>query len=176
LNVLFLSSSIYSWIFCSPSMKRLPNLHVFFFVIYHSFIRFWHQVNDKSAITKTFYFSDFNQAWSFMSRTALLAERMDHHPEWFNVYNRVEVTLTTHDCNGVSDKVCLGMKHTCRYSVVDRFLFLGGWRESLVVSDVLSRSWLHVPSRILKWQKPWRNMPLPSCPPLRTMQPSLVLE
>ncbi|KAG7354757.1 pterin 4 alpha carbinolamine dehydratase family protein [Nitzschia inconspicua] len=64
----------------------------------------WEKVNGKSAITKTFYFADFNQAWSFMSRTALLAEKMDHHPEWFNVYNRVEITLTTHDCDGVSEK------------------------------------------------------------------------
>jgi len=64
----------------------------------------WSEVDGKDAITKTFEFSDFSQAWSFMSRTALLAEKMDHHPEWFNVYNRVEVTLTTHECNGLSKK------------------------------------------------------------------------
>ena len=56
-------------------------------------------------MTKIFEFSDFNQAWSFMSRAALLAERMDHHPEWTNVYGRVDVTLTTHECNGISEKV-----------------------------------------------------------------------
>ena len=45
---------------------------------------------------------NFNQAWGFMSRIALKADKMDHHPEWFNVYNRVEVTLSTHDCGGLS--------------------------------------------------------------------------
>ena len=64
----------------------------------------WTEVEDRNAITKTFEFADFSQAWSFMSRTALLAEKMDHHPEWFNVYSTLTVTLTTHDCDGVSDK------------------------------------------------------------------------
>jgi 4a-hydroxytetrahydrobiopterin dehydratase len=62
------------------------------------------RTNPKDSITKTFTFKDFVQAWGFMSRVALVAEKMDHHPEWFNVYNRVEVTLTTHDCGGVSEK------------------------------------------------------------------------
>eukprot|EP00638_Chattonella_subsalsa_P011084 CAMPEP_0117793110 /NCGR_PEP_ID=MMETSP0948-20121206/9854_1 /TAXON_ID=44440 /ORGANISM="Chattonella subsalsa, Strain CCMP2191" /LENGTH=99 /DNA_ID=CAMNT_0005623485 /DNA_START=154 /DNA_END=453 /DNA_ORIENTATION=+ len=66
--------------------------------------RGWTQMENRDALNKIFMFEDFNGAWSFMSRTALLAEKMDHHPEWFNVYNKVEVTLTTHDCGGVSKK------------------------------------------------------------------------
>jgi len=57
---------------------------------------------DRDAISKTFKFSDFKAAFGFMSSCALKAEQMDHHPEWFNVYNRVEVTLTTHDADGVT--------------------------------------------------------------------------
>ena len=73
----------------------------------------WKVNSDETKITKTFEFTDFNQAWGFMSRCALLAEKLDHHPEWFNVYNRVEVTLTTHDCGGLSDKVSsLGLEWT----------------------------------------------------------------
>jgi len=64
----------------------------------------WKLVNDRDAITRTFTFLDFNEAFGFMSRVALLAERMDHHPEWFNVWNRVEVTLTTHDAKGLSER------------------------------------------------------------------------
>lgn len=64
----------------------------------------WKDVVGRDAIQRTFTFADFNTAFGFMSRVALLAEKMDHHPEWFNVYNRVEVTLATHDCNGVSER------------------------------------------------------------------------
>ena len=63
----------------------------------------WTRLDDKEAIQKTFKFKDFNEAWGFMSRVAVLAEKMDHHPEWFNVYNRVEVTLNTHDVGGLSE-------------------------------------------------------------------------
>ncbi len=62
----------------------------------------WAYDVDAKAITKTFMFSDFSEAWGFMNRAALLAEKMDHHPEWFNVYNRVEVKMTTHDAGGVT--------------------------------------------------------------------------
>jgi 4a-hydroxytetrahydrobiopterin dehydratase len=58
---------------------------------------------ERDAICRTFRFSDFTAAFGFMTRTALMAEKLDHHPEWFNVYNRVEVTLTTHDADGVTD-------------------------------------------------------------------------
>lgn len=64
----------------------------------------WHLAENRDAITRSFKFRNFNEAWGFMNRVALLAEQQDHHPEWFNVYNRVEVTLTTHDSGGVSDK------------------------------------------------------------------------
>lgn len=59
---------------------------------------------DRDAIQKSFKFKDFNQAFGFMSRIALQAEKMDHHPEWFNVYNRVDVTLSTHECQGLSTR------------------------------------------------------------------------
>ena len=58
---------------------------------------------DRDAIQKTYKFADFKTAFGFMSSAALKAEQMDHHPEWFNVYNRVEVTLTTHDADGVTE-------------------------------------------------------------------------
>ena len=57
----------------------------------------------RDAIIRTYRFSDFTAAFGFMTRTALMAEKLDHHPEWFNVYNRVDVTLTTHDANGVTE-------------------------------------------------------------------------
>lgn len=57
----------------------------------------WELAREGKAITRTFQFKDFSEAWGFMSRVALLAEAQDHHPEWFNVYAKVEMTLTTHD-------------------------------------------------------------------------------
>ncbi|WP_421739701.1 4a-hydroxytetrahydrobiopterin dehydratase [Caulobacter sp.] len=63
----------------------------------------WTAAPDKDAIVKTFGFADFNAAFGFMTRVALMADKLDHHPEWFNVYNRVEVLLTTHDADGVTE-------------------------------------------------------------------------
>jgi len=62
----------------------------------------WSEVKDRDAITKKFVFADFNQAFGFMARVALMAEKLDHHPEWFNVYKNVEVTLSTHDAGGLT--------------------------------------------------------------------------
>ena len=64
----------------------------------------WSEIAERDAIRKTFTFRDFNAAWGFMTRVALVAEKMDHHPEWFNVYNRVEITLATHDAGGVTER------------------------------------------------------------------------
>ena len=71
------------------ALKRLPD---------------WQLARDREAIRREFQFVDFDAAFAFMTRTALLAAKMDHHPEWFNVYNKVEVTLATHDDNGVTQK------------------------------------------------------------------------
>ncbi len=71
------------------ALKRLP---------------YWSIAKDREAIARSFRFVDFDAAFAFMTRTALLASRMDHHPEWFNVYNKVDVTLATHDANGVTQK------------------------------------------------------------------------
>jgi 4a-hydroxytetrahydrobiopterin dehydratase len=64
----------------------------------------WSEVTGRDAITKKFVFADFNQAFGFMTRAALVAEKMDHHPEWFNVYKTVEVTLSTHDAGGLTER------------------------------------------------------------------------
>jgi 4a-hydroxytetrahydrobiopterin dehydratase len=64
----------------------------------------WKEVPGRDAIRRSFKFADFNQAWGFMTRVALAAEKADHHPEWSNVYSKVEIVLSTHDAGGVSDK------------------------------------------------------------------------
>ncbi len=64
----------------------------------------WRLSEGKDAIERTFKFSDFSEAWGFMNRVALIAETQEHHPEWSNVYNTVEITLTTHDADGLSQR------------------------------------------------------------------------
>jgi 4a-hydroxytetrahydrobiopterin dehydratase len=71
------------------ALKRLPD---------------WELAREREAIRRRFTFVDFDAAFAFMTRVALLAARMDHHPEWSNVYNRVDVTLATHDAGGVTQK------------------------------------------------------------------------
>lgn len=64
----------------------------------------WSEVSGRDAITRKFVFADFNEAFGFMTRTALVAEKLDHHPEWFNVYKTVDVTLSTHDAGGLTER------------------------------------------------------------------------
>jgi 4a-hydroxytetrahydrobiopterin dehydratase len=64
----------------------------------------WQALSGREAIAKRYTFADFNAAFGFMTRVALMAEKMDHHPEWSNVYNRVEITLSSHDAGGVTDR------------------------------------------------------------------------
>jgi 4a-hydroxytetrahydrobiopterin dehydratase len=68
-----------------------------------SSLKGWSDVEGRDAIRKTFKFKDFNQAFGFMARVALIAEKMDHHPEWSNVYNRIDVTLATHSAGGLTE-------------------------------------------------------------------------
>ncbi|MGI9416652.1 MAG: 4a-hydroxytetrahydrobiopterin dehydratase [Geminicoccaceae bacterium] len=77
----------------------------------------WSAQAERDALSKTFTFKNFNQAFGFMTRSALLAEKMDHHPEWFNVYKTVEVTLTTHDAGGVTELDLRMAKAMDRYAV-----------------------------------------------------------
>jgi 4a-hydroxytetrahydrobiopterin dehydratase len=64
----------------------------------------WKEVPGRDAIQRSLAFADFNHAWGFMTRVALAAEKADHHPEWSNVYNKVEIVLSTHDAGGLSEK------------------------------------------------------------------------
>ncbi len=64
----------------------------------------WSEVTGRDAITRKFVFADFNEAFGFMTRAALVAEKLDHHPEWFNVYKTVDVTLSTHDAGGLTER------------------------------------------------------------------------
>jgi 4a-hydroxytetrahydrobiopterin dehydratase len=63
----------------------------------------WSEVKDRDAIAKKFVFKNFSEAFGFMTRAALVAEKLDHHPEWFNVYKTVDVTLSTHDAGGLTE-------------------------------------------------------------------------
>lgn len=67
-------------------------------------LKHWKKAKGRDAITNEYRFKDFNEAFGFMSRVAIKAEKIDHHPEWSNVYNQVQVTLTTHDAGGVSQR------------------------------------------------------------------------
>ena len=78
----------------------------------------WSEAEGRDAIQKSFKFKTFNEAWGFMSRVALAAETMNHHPEWFNVYNRVDIVLSTHDCGGLSELDVKLAKRIDRYAGV----------------------------------------------------------
>ena len=64
----------------------------------------WKPADGRDAIQRSLKFKNFSEAWGFMNRVALLAEQQDHHPEWSNVYNRVDILLSTHDCDGLSQR------------------------------------------------------------------------
>jgi 4a-hydroxytetrahydrobiopterin dehydratase len=64
----------------------------------------WQTIADRDAIQRAFKFANFNEAFGFMTRVAIKAQEMDHHPEWFNVYNKVDITLSTHEANGVTER------------------------------------------------------------------------
>jgi 4a-hydroxytetrahydrobiopterin dehydratase len=79
----------------------------------------WKYEAQRGSITRDFTFADFKEAFSFMSQIALAAEKQDHHPEWFNVYNKVKITLTTHDANGLT-QLDIDLAH-CANEAFERF-------------------------------------------------------
>ncbi|MBX2834024.1 MAG: 4a-hydroxytetrahydrobiopterin dehydratase [Micavibrio sp.] len=79
-------------------------------------IESWTLSDDQKSVRKSFKFKNFNAAFGFMCRVAMIAEKMDHHPEWSNVYNRVEVNLTTHDAQGISERDIKMAKAIDRFS------------------------------------------------------------
>lgn len=83
-----------------PIVKLSPDARRRFFADFPG----WAPTAGRDAASKTFKFADFNAAFGFMTRVALYADKADHHPEWSNVYNRVEITLTTHDAGGLSER------------------------------------------------------------------------
>jgi len=79
----------------------------------------WHMAEGGDGITRSFVFKDFNEAFGFMTRVALKAQEMNHHPEWFNVYNRVDITLSTHDAHGLTERdIALAqfIDHVCAHT------------------------------------------------------------
>ena len=100
----------------------------------------WQEVPGRDAIKRSLKFADFNQAWGFMCRVALAAEKADHHPEWSNVYSNVEIVLSTHDAGGVSEKDValakfinsLGLKSSWRSR---------GWRIRVRIRQLGERPW-----------------------------------
>ena len=100
-------------------------------------LKSWKIVKGRKAISKTFEFKNFNQAFSWMTAMALHAERMDHHPEWFNVYNKVNVTLSTHDVGGISnlDIRVLNISTLPSVNVPDEyFKFFNDFKEVFIIS------------------------------------------
>ena len=83
----------------------------------------WKLLSDRNAISKTYKFKNFNEAFAFMTSVAIFADKINHHPEWFNVYSRVDVVLTTHDLNGVSEldiTLAEHMDNFASYFLLDR--------------------------------------------------------
>ncbi len=79
----------------------------------------WREIAGRDAIARLLEFKDFSQTFAFMTRVALLAEKMDHHPEWFNVYNKIDITLSTHDAGGVTGKDIEMAKAIERFAAAD---------------------------------------------------------
>ncbi|MCU0800338.1 MAG: 4a-hydroxytetrahydrobiopterin dehydratase [Rhodobacteraceae bacterium] len=87
----------------------------------------WGAVDGRDALRKVWTFRNFSESWAFMSRIALMAEVMNHHPEWRNVYNTVDITLTTHDCGGLSD-LDVRMAHR-----IDKIAGTTPWQKDLTL-------------------------------------------
>ncbi len=104
LNIVTMICDKFNYLYSLTELSTLSLINLEDITTFLDQLEGWNKHTNRHALTKTYKFKDFNEAFSWMTRVALYAEKNNHHPEWTNVWNRVDVTLTTHDAGGITQK------------------------------------------------------------------------